>query len=103
MFYYDSNRFLKRVSIMFLFLVRHHFSRQLSTLKVLQKRYGNVVVRNVKEFEKIHFKYRKMLLDINFVNTCFKSNIIPKFCSMPCFQQGLKKLNGVQTMTSQVT
>ena len=71
MFYYDSNRFLKRVSIIFLFLVRHHFSRHLSTLKLLQKRYGNVVVRNVKEFEKIHFKYRKVLLDIDFVNFVF--------------------------------
>ena len=69
----------KAVCIIFLFLVRLWFSRHLSTIKVLRKRYGDVIVRKVVEFEKLDFKYRKVLLDIDFLNTCLKSNIIPKF------------------------
>ena len=43
------------------------------------KRYGDVICRKVREFEKVHFKYRKVLLDTDFVNTCLKNNIKPKF------------------------
>ena len=71
--------FLKAVSILFLFLVRVPFPRHLLTIKVLRKRYGDVIVRKVREFEKLDFKYRKVLLDIDFLNTCLKINIIPKF------------------------
>ena len=56
-----------------------HFPRHLSTIKVLRKRYGGVIVGKVREFEKLDFKYRKVLLDIDFLNTCLKINIIPKF------------------------
>ena len=55
------------------------FPRHLSTVKILRKKYGDVIVRKVREFEKLNFKYRKVLLDIDFLNTCLKSNIIPKF------------------------
>ena len=71
--------FLKAVSIIFLFLVRLRFPRHLSTIKVLRKRYGDVIVRKVREFEKLDFKYRKVSLDIDFLNSCLKNNIIPKF------------------------
>ena len=71
--------FLKAVSILFLFLVRVPFPRHLLTIKVLRKRYGDVIVRKVREFEKLDFKYRKVLLDIDFLNTCLKNKIIPKF------------------------
>ena len=71
--------FLKAVSIIFLFLVRPRFPRHLSTIKIFRKRYRHVIVRKAREFEKLHIKYRKVLLDIDFLNTCFKNNIIPKF------------------------
>ena len=70
--------FLKAVSIIFLFLVCLRFPRHLSTIKVLRKRYGDVIVRKVREFEKLDFKYRKVLLDIDFLNTwntCLKKNV----------------------------
>ena len=61
--------YLKAVSIVFLFLVCLRFPKHLSTIKVLRKRYGDVIVRKVREFEKLDFKYRKVLLDIDFLNT----------------------------------
>ena len=69
----------KAVLITFLVLVRLRFLRELSTIKVLQKGYGNVIVKKVREFEKPGFEFRKVLNDINFSDTCPKSNIIPKF------------------------
>ena len=71
--------FLKAVSIILLFLVRLRFPRHLYTVKVFRKRYGDATVRKVREFDKLDFKYRKVLLDIDFLNTCLKNNIIPKF------------------------
>ena len=59
--------------------MRLRFPRHLSTIKVLRKRYGDVTVGKVREFEKLDFKYSKVLLDIDFLNTCLKNNIIPKF------------------------
>ena len=70
--------YLKAVSIIFLFLVCLRFPKHLSTIKVLRKRYGDVIVRKVREFEKLDFKYRKVLLDIDFLNTsntCLKKNM----------------------------
>ena len=59
--------------------MRLRFPNHLSTIKVLWKRYGDVIVGKVREFEKLDFKYSKVLLDIDFLNTCLKNNIIPKF------------------------
>ena len=59
--------------------MRLRFPNHLSTIKVLRKRYGDVIVGKVREFEKLDFKYSKVLLDIDFLNTCLKNNIIPKF------------------------
>ena len=82
--------FLKAVSIIFLFLVCLRFPRHLSTIKVLRKRYGDVIVRKVREFEKLDFKYRKVLLDIDFLNTCFKNNIILKFVQFRVSNKNLR-------------
>ena len=57
--------FLKAVSIMFLYFVYLRSLRHLST-NVLGNRYGDLIVKKVKEFEKLDFKYRKVLLDIDF-------------------------------------
>ena len=82
--------FLKAVSILFLFLVRVPFPRHLLTIKVLRKRYGDVIVRKVREFEKLDFKYRKVLLDIDFLNTCLKNNVMPKFVQFCVFKKDLR-------------
>ena len=42
------------------------------------------------EFEKLDFKYRKVLLDIDFLNTCLKNNVIPKFVQFCVFKKDLR-------------
>ena len=56
----------------------------------MRKRYGDVIVRKVIEFEKLDFKYRKVLLDIDFLNTCFKNNIILKFVQFRVSNKNLR-------------
>ena len=82
--------FVKAVSIAFLFLVRVHFPRPLSTIKVLQKSYGDAIVKKVREFEKFGFKYRKVLFDIGFLEACLKSKIMPKFPQFRVFKKDLR-------------
>ena len=65
--------------IVFLFLVRLRFPSNLSTIQVIRNRYGNDTVKLVRQFEKIDYKHRKILLDLNFLENCIKNNVTPKF------------------------
>ena len=71
--------FLRVMSIVFLFLVRLRFPSLLSTVQVIRNRYGNEVVKLMQKFEKLDFKYRKVLLDLDFLDNCIRNNVAPKF------------------------
>ena len=80
-----SNVFLMTTeSIIFYFVVGLRFPRHLSTIKVLQNRYGDVIVRKVRDFENLDFIYRKLLLDFDFLNACLKKKTIPTFLRWNC-------------------
>ena len=82
--------FLRVASIIFLFLVRLRFPKHLSTIQVIRKRYGDDIVKKVRQFEKFDFKYRKTLLDLDFLDNCLKNNIIPKFVQFRVSNNGLR-------------
>ena len=63
---------------MFLFLVRLRFPLHLSTVQVIRNRYGNEVVKLMRKFERLDFKYRKVLLDLDFLDNRIR-NLVPKF------------------------
>ena len=63
----------------FLFLARLRFPAQDSIIKILRRRYGDGLVKKVRKFEKFDFKYRKVLLDLEFLQSCKKEKLIPKF------------------------
>ena len=71
--------FLRVISIVFLFLACLCFPSHLSTVQVIRNRYGNEVVKLMRKFEKQDFKYRKVLLDLDFLDNCIRNNIVPKF------------------------
>ena len=50
-----------------------------SNLEVIKNRYGNCTVKLVRKFEKLDYKYGKLLLDLRFLENCIKNNVIPKF------------------------
>ena len=60
-------------------LVRLRFSCNLSTIQVIRNRYGNDTVKLVRQFEKLDYNSRKLLLDLSFLENCIKNNVTPKF------------------------
>ena len=101
MFYCDSNMFLEAVSIMFLYFVYLHSLRHLST-NVLGNRYGDLIVKKVKEFEKLDFNTEKCYWISIFGYLSYKQYHI-EVCSIPRFRRGLKKLKGIHTISNQVS
>ena len=71
--------FLRVISTIFLFLVCIRFPSHLSTVQVICNRYGNEVVKLMRKFERLDFKYRKVLLDLDFLDNCIRNNVVPKF------------------------
>ena len=55
------------------------FPSHLSTVQVIRDRCGNDVVKLMRKFEKLDFKYRKVLLDLDFLDNCIRNNVAPKF------------------------
>ena len=55
------------------------FPSNLSTIQVIRKHYGNDTVKLVRQFEKLGYKYHKLLLDLSFLENRIKNNVIPKF------------------------
>ena len=71
--------FLKGLALVFMFLIRLRFLKNLSLIQVLHKRYRNTVVKLVRRFEKLNFKHRKAASDLQFLKTCQKFKVTPKF------------------------
>ena len=67
------------ITYVFLFLARLRFPAQDSIITILRRRYGDGLVKKVWKFEKFDFKYRKALLDLEFLQSCKKEKLIPKF------------------------
>ena len=70
---------LRVIALVFMFAARTRFPVKHSIVNVLRKRYGKILVKNVRKFEKYDFKYKKAILDLDFLLTCNEKNIIPKF------------------------
>ena len=45
---------------------------------MLRNKYGTDLVKNIRKLEKIDYKYHKLQLDLNFLQNCQHSNVIPK-------------------------
>ena len=48
-------------------------------MRILRRRYGDGLVKKVRKLGKFDFKYRKDLLDLEFLQSCKKEKLIPKF------------------------
>ena len=62
-----------------MFLSKLRFPTKYSLIDIIRNRYGNEAVKVVRKFENIDFKLRKTKLDLEFLNTCLKRSLIPKF------------------------
>ena len=67
---------------MLLFSVRCRFPVELLIISVLRKQYGDTVVKQVRKYEKLDFKWKKALLNLQFLQMCKSQNIIPNFLNL---------------------
>ena len=81
---------LKVISLALLFLIRLRFPLDKSITYVLRSRYGNLVVKELRKFEKVDYSLRKCKLDLTFLLACLQNNIIPKFLNFRVSNSYLK-------------
>ena len=87
---------LKAISLVFLILVRLRFPVDKSIAYILRSRYGNMVVKDIRKFEKIDFALRKCKLDLLFLEACSENQVIPKFLNFRISNLHLKTSHAYQ-------
>ena len=59
---------MRVATLVFLFPAKIRFSKTESIPSIIWRRYGDKVLREVRQFEKLDYKLRKVQLDIFYVN-----------------------------------
>ena len=75
----EYNRALRIATLVFLFIACIRFLASESLISVLMKRYGRDLVKEVRTLEEIDFKLKKTILDLDFLISCRKNSVFPKF------------------------
>ena len=70
---------LRIATLVFLFIAHIRFSASESLIGVLRKRYGCDLIKEVRTLEKIDFKLKKAILDLEFLISSRKNSVFPKF------------------------
>ena len=70
---------MRVATLVFLFLARIRFPKTESIPSIIRRRYGDKVLREVRQFEKFDYKLRKVQLDLHFLCKCKDSDVILKF------------------------
>ena len=81
---------MKVFGLVLLFIIRLRFPWSQSIADVIRKRYADKALKNVKKFERLDHQVRKCQLDIEFLNTCHKYNVIPNFLQFRVTNKTLK-------------
>ena len=81
--------FMRVATLVFLFLARTRFPKTESIPSIIRRRYGDKVLREVRQFQKSDYKLRKVQLDLDILCICKHSDVIPKFFN---FRLANKKL-----------
>ena len=76
------------ITYVFLFLARLRFPAQDSIFKILRRGYDDYL--EVRKFERFDFKYRKALLNLEFLQSCKKEKLITKFLQFKVANKRLK-------------
>ena len=65
-------------------------------LQVIRNWYGDTIVKLVHKFEKVDFKHPKAALDLNFLQTCRRFNVIAKFLQFRVANKSLQRSQAYQ-------
>ena len=69
---------------MFLFVIRCLFPKSKSLASIVRSRYGNHTFKIIRKYEKLDHRYRKLDLDIHFLDTCIREELCPTFFDTRC-------------------
>ena len=77
-----------------MFLARIRFPKTESIPSIIRRRYGDKVLREICQFEKLDYKHGKLQLDLDFLRKCKDSEVISNFLN---FHLANKKLQDFLT------
>ena len=81
---------LRIATLVFLFIAPIRFPASFSLIVVLRKRYGPDLVVQVRTLEKLDFKHKKVILDLDFLKSCRKNSVFPKFLQFKVSKKQLR-------------
>ena len=81
---------MKVFGLVFLFIIRLRFTISLSINDVIRRKCSDKALKNVRKFERLDYQIRKCQLDVEFLNTCLKYNVIANFLQFRVTNETLK-------------
>ena len=81
---------LRVLTLVLTFLIRLRFPPRLGFVDVLTKRYGTDSLPLYRNLEKLDFKLKKTNLDLNFLLTCKRHGVIPKFLYFKTYSRNIQ-------------
>ena len=82
--------FIRAATLVFLFLARIRFPKTESISSIIRRRYADKVLREVRQFEKLNYKLRKVQLDLDFLCICKDSDVIAKLLNFRLINKKLQ-------------
>lgn len=75
--------------LVFLFLIRLRFPKDVSIAHVLRRRYGSSVLQQYRSYEKLLYKWEKLKCDVSFLETCVQQGLTPNFLRFKLYNHTL--------------
>ena len=70
---------MRVATLVFLFLIRLYFPTSKAIPSIIKERYRCKILKLIRKFEKVNFKFKKATLDLDFLYYCRNNNLIPTF------------------------
>ena len=82
--------FMRVATLVLLFLARIRFPKTEPIPSFIPRRYDDKVLREVRQFEKLDYKLRKVQQDLDFLCKCKDSDAIPRFLNFRLANKNLQ-------------
>ena len=87
----------KFLTLLVLVFIRLNFPEGSSIAAIIRKRYGDEILKEVRHFEKLDKRCRKLRLDFDFIESCILNDVIPKFVRFKVVNCNLKNSDVYRT------
>ena len=86
------------LAIVFLFIIRCWFPKSKSLSGIIRCRYGNHVLKLTRRYQKLHYRMRKLHLNIKFFNKCQNNDPCPPFIQYKISSMDLQNSNAYRQL-----